>query len=216
MDRELKQKAGDIFAFSSSVAGDAWRAGKSSKAYEWWYFDALSDDGGEAIVLTFLDNFVYSPRYNRANARGSTARFPALAFSYFRDGKPLYRTMLEFPESSFDASENEPSVHIGHNSMTFRRAPYGSGYHIVIDAPLSGGRRLRANFEWLAIEADFEPGRPAESSASHCWNLVAPRCDVTGKVAVCDRKGVDRDVFQPLLAELKEQHQIPRSKRSIF
>ena len=52
------------FVFSSSVAADVWHPQKNPKAYEWWYFDALSDDGREAIVIIFLDNFIYSPRYN--------------------------------------------------------------------------------------------------------------------------------------------------------
>jgi len=153
----------DKFAFSSSVSGDVWHPRKDEKAYEWWYFDALSDDGSEAITLAFLDNSVYSPRYNHAgpvksdNSIVDGIRFPAVAFTYFRDGKQRYRTMLEFPESAFHASDSEPFVSIGENSMTFRTASYGAGYHIQLDAALSGGRRLRANFEWLAIESDHTP-----------------------------------------------------------
>ncbi len=52
------------FAFSSCVASDVFHADKSAKGYEWWYFDALSDDGREGVVIIFLDNFVFSPRYN--------------------------------------------------------------------------------------------------------------------------------------------------------
>ena len=210
MDLELQKKAEDNIAFSSSVAADIWHPRKGKKAYEWWYFDALSDDGREAIVITFLDNFIYSPRYNRPDGTeaelpertsdngvaAGQSRFPALAFTCFRDGRPLYRTTLEFPENAFDADENEPYVRIGHNSFTYRLAPYGAGYHIQIDAPMSAGRRIRANFEWLVIEADLRDGKKYERPPAHAWNMVAPRCDVTGKVAICDRKGIDKDVFQ--------------------
>jgi Hydroxyneurosporene synthase (CrtC). len=53
------------FRFSSSVAADVWHPQADAKAYEWWYFDALSDDGREALVVIFLDNFIFSPRYNK-------------------------------------------------------------------------------------------------------------------------------------------------------
>ena len=54
----------DMFAFSSSVSADVWHPQKHPKAYEWWYFDALSDHGDEGVIIVFLDNFIYSPRYN--------------------------------------------------------------------------------------------------------------------------------------------------------
>ena len=56
----------DKFAFSSSVEADVWHAEKPAEAYEWWYFDALADGGNEAVVISFLDNYIFSPRYNGA------------------------------------------------------------------------------------------------------------------------------------------------------
>ena len=53
------------FAFSSCVASDIFHTNKSRKGYEWWYFDALSDDGRDGVVIIFLDNFIFSPRYKR-------------------------------------------------------------------------------------------------------------------------------------------------------
>ena len=53
------------FSFTSSVAADVWTPKPNAKAYEWWYFDAISDDGRDAVVIIFLDNFIFSPRYNR-------------------------------------------------------------------------------------------------------------------------------------------------------
>ena len=53
------------FSYSSSIAADVWHPKHDARGYEWWYFDALSDDGREAIVVIFLDNFIFSPRYNK-------------------------------------------------------------------------------------------------------------------------------------------------------
>lgn len=195
----------DKFTFSSSVGGDVWHSHKDPKAYEWWYFDALSDDGREAIVITFLDNFIYSPRYNKPKERrfrgtnDTEARqrlFPAVAVAYFRDGQVRYRTVAEFDASEFHASVTEPEVRIGDCTLSFRTETYGSGYHIQIDVALTAGRRLKANFEWLAIEADFLPDKACFDPGTHCWNMAAPRCDVTGKVEICGRRGTIVETFQ--------------------
>ena len=76
------------FAFSSSVEADVWHPEKPQGAYEWWYFDALADGGKEAIVINFLDNYVFSPRYNTVkNGSEGGERFPAVSFVYYEDGK---------------------------------------------------------------------------------------------------------------------------------
>ena len=199
MDPTVDENAEDTFAFSSSIADDVWHAGKPHLAHEAWYFDALSDDGNEAVTVTFLDNSIYSPLNRRMGERQSSRErsiTPAIAFTYFRGGKVRYRTMLEFAAETFQASETEPFVKIGASTISCRSASYGSGYHIQIDTALNSGRRMRANFEWLVIESDLHPTKRGAAMSTHSWNMVAPRCDVTGKVAITDRKGRGADTFQ--------------------
>lgn len=193
--------AKERFVFSSSISADVWHPQKDPKAYEWWYFDALSDDGNEAVVIVFLDNFIYSPRYNaveKANASGvrhasTSERFPAVSVTYYRDGKQVYRSVNEYPADQFVASENAPECRIGKNMFRYESAPYGSGYTVWLDLPLSRNRRLEAHFEWLSIESDFASAPFCYENSSHCWNLVAPRSDVTGKITVIDSGGRKRD-----------------------
>lgn len=180
------------FAFSSSVSADVWHPQKDPKSYEWWYFDALSDGGREAVVIMFLDNFIYSPRYNRESDHAE--RFPAISFTYFRDGKALYKCVNEYPESAFSASRELPGCQIGESYFKFETATYGSGYSVVINTRLSGGRRLEAHFEWLSIESDFAADSFCYREQSHCWNMVAPRSDVTGRITVHDKKDRITDV----------------------
>ena len=182
------------FAFSSSVQADVWHPQNDPKSYEWWYFDALADGGKEAVVIMFLDNFIYSPRYNRDVKR--TERFPAISFMYFRDGKPLYRCINEYPEASFFANRESPECRIGGSSFKFEKASYGSGYSVSINTRLSGGRRIEASFEWLSIESDFASDAFCYRDSAHCWNMVAPRSDVTGKITIYDRRGRIADVRQ--------------------
>jgi carotenoid 1,2-hydratase len=219
MSASAQKLAAENFSFSSSVAADVWHPKKSASAYEWWYFDALSDDASEAIVIIFLDNFVFSPRYNTrefknpeaeraANLRERISRrlfnskskiqnpkskFPAVAFVYYRDGKPLYRAINEFPETDFEASEKKPECRIGDCSFTYETESYGSGYLININAKLSRERRLEAHFEWLSVESDFAVESPKTVEAAHSWNLVAPRSDVSGKITIYDKKGASLD-----------------------
>jgi carotenoid 1,2-hydratase len=198
------------FTFTSSIAADTWSPKPNSKAYEWWYFDALSDDGRDAVVIIFLDNFIFSPRYNRIKVESHKSRVasqtdsnpqpeianpkpnvPAVAFTYYRDGKPVYRAINEFTGADFSASENSPECTIGENFFKFESAPYGSGYFISIKATLRKHCTLEAQFEWLAIESDFLPQKAISGDDAHIWNLVVSRADVSGRINVKDEKGKD-------------------------
>ena len=195
------------FRFSSSVAADVWHPKPSREAFEWWYFDAISDDGRDVVVVIFLDNFIFSPRYNSVQSPKSKVQnpdleipnskskiqnpdtFPAVAFFYYRDGKPVYRTINEFPATSFSAGLENPECRIGDNSFRFESAPYGSGYVLSVNADLKKGCRLQAEFEWLSVESDFTPEKALSACDAHCWNLVASRSDVSGKINVSDENG---------------------------
>lgn len=188
-EQTLHQK----FSFTSSIAADVWSPKPNAKAYEWWYFDALSDDGRDAVVIIFLDNFIFSPRYNRNK---SETNVPAVAFTYYRDGVPVYRAINEFDKKDFIASASEPSCRIGENFFRFESAPYGSGYFISINATLRKNFLLEAQFEWLTIESDFTPQKNIDANNAHVWNLVVSRADVSGKIHIKDEKGKDKKLIQ--------------------
>lgn len=197
------------FAFSSCVASDVFHPDKAAKGYEWWYFDALSDDGREGVVIIFLDNFVFSPRYNtperskfsvrnifpnRQKNVESKEKVPAVAFVYYRDGQPLYRAINEFSAESFFGNPENPECRIADNYFKFESAPYGSGYTIQINAKLRKNRHIEAHFEWLSIESDFLSGKKVGLEKTHFWNLVAPRSDVSGRITVSDKGDKPLDV----------------------
>jgi carotenoid 1,2-hydratase len=159
----------------SSRADDVWHAGDG---YEWWYFDALSDDRRDLLVVIFLAGFVFSPRYNRAWAAGYAPRpqdFPALAATLYRDGRPLWRAINEFTAADFSADQTTPAGRIGNSRFRLD----GDVYRLELDAVLRGDRRVTGSFGWEIEAGDFTP---AERSAGgvHAWNLVAPRCRVAG------------------------------------
>lgn len=186
--------------FSSSIAGDVWHGAAPTPAYEWWYFDALSHDGRDTIVVIFLTNFIFSPRYNRAAAASlnqprSTpidARFPAVAVFFYRDGRPLFRAINEYPLDDFQASSTRPEGRIGEN--TFRLIESGAGaphYELNINTPLRRRKLLRAHLSWTITAGDFFEDDKAAAShpAGHHWNMVAPRCDVSGEITLSESNG---------------------------
>jgi hypothetical protein len=175
-------------AFASGITDELWYPKNKVKAYQWWSFDALSDDGREALVINFYDNFVFSPRYNSPNPN---AKFPAVAFYFYRNGKPIFRVINEFSEKDFQAEATCIKIH--ENQFKFDSAPYGKGLMVEINAVLSGNKRLTARLEWLFIESDFEANKTLPDNDLHFWNLVAPRSDVTGHIKVLDKKGKVRE-----------------------
>ena len=56
-------KAPTNVSFCSSLKDDRWHNLSGPNAFESWHFDAVSDDGREALVITFYDNYVLSPRF---------------------------------------------------------------------------------------------------------------------------------------------------------
>lgn len=182
------------FSFSSRIADAVWHPKQDSKSFQWWYFDALSDDGKEGLVIIFLDNFIFSPRYNKSETVSlspekiseiKAGRYPALVLIYYKDGKPLHRAINEYSSEDFQGDSENPSCKLGNSEFIFKAAPYGSGYLLNLDATLHKDFRIKANLEWLLVESDFLPDIKTEHfTNSHNWNLVAPRCDVTGKIEI--------------------------------
>lgn len=209
MATAIQSTTKEKFSYSSSIAADVWHPKKNSKAFEWWYFDALSEDGRDAVVIIFLDNFIFSPRYNADNRKPFKLAdrfrrkkeadcqkcYPALAFTYYRDGKPKYRAINEFAPEEFSAGKGTASCHLGNNEFRLDSAPYGSGYMLTIDAKLRNNRTLKANFEWLSIESDFLPDKPVDANDAHSWNLAVSRADVTGRINVGGANNNDLDTI---------------------
>lgn len=187
---------------ASSVKDDVWRGEDGPGSYSWWYFDALSDDARQAVVISFYDNFVFSSRYNQITSkqtRGtnvhSAIRVPAVSFTYFCDGKPVYRSLNEYAESTLTASEKAPDVEIAGSGFRFDAVSYGSGFEVRIDCEMPGERRIRGRFEWLSIESDLSANDVEKTHDNgHVWNMVAPRSDVTGHLDVFDKHGRAIDV----------------------
>lgn len=185
-------------AISSSLKDDVWHEQARSGAFECWHFDALSDDHREAVVLTFHDNCPFSPRYFRQNQSRETPdaglpRTPAVSFVYSIDGKVVLRAVNEFGSEDFKSGPGAVACEIGGSSFRIEAADYGTGFLLHIELNTPGKRQIKADLEWIAIESDLDNRREAEGST--CWNIVAPRADVSGRISTYVRNGDPEHVF---------------------
>lgn len=193
----VPESQSDSVVFSSSLADDVWHRLTDPRSYELWYFDALSDDGSEAVTVTFLDNFVFSSWYNRPDTKRlnlverATNRFPAVILTYSRDGATLFRSATEYAFSDFTSDPTQVGCKIGPSYFKHESAAYGSGFRVSVEGPLSGDKYLEAHFEWLSVESNLDPRTLEPDSYHHFCNIVAPRSDVTGRITVYE---VDRTI----------------------
>lgn len=191
-----QQPDAHAFRILSDIERDVWHAEDSAAgAYEWWYFDAVSDDGRDVLVIIFLDNFIFSPRYNRrattAHSNNKAARFPALTFCLYRDGRPVIRSLNEYTADEFEASTDSPACRIGASSFVYNH--HAKTYRIELRLPLRGKKFLRARLDWQTVEASLMTHDADESPThnAHEWNVVAPRCRVTGDLEIMNQRRHD-------------------------
>lgn len=180
-------------AVASSLTKSRWRDQPQPDAFERWHFDALSDDGREALVITFHDNFALSPRYyttqkNKGSDSPSTVpKIPAVALTYSIDGKVIVRTVNEFRRDEFRPFEDGSGYSIGASSFRIDTASYGSGFLLHIDLLTARKQRIEAELEWLFIESDLIQDDDEGEASPPLWNLVAPRSDVSGRISSMGR-----------------------------
>jgi len=196
MNNDSDSKGIASVSFCSSLRDDVWHNLAGPNAFESWHFDAVADDGRSAVVISFYDNHVLSPRFYR-NPKSpenitysGNHRFPAVSFVYAIDGKPILHAVNEFVEGDFASTGT--GCAIGGSEFRVEMAEYGFGFMVTIDVRTFGGRRIRADLEWLLVESDLKPERELTSAV---WNVVAPRSDVSGRISLIGRRGRTRQTY---------------------
>ncbi|MEO7660201.1 MAG: hypothetical protein ABIV48_11355 [Pyrinomonadaceae bacterium] len=186
----------------SSLKDDRWHNRIGPAGFESWHFDAVSDDGREALVITFYDNYPMSPRFYEQTNRWaawtsdppmSVTRFPAISFVYSVDGITVLSAVNEMPSGEFASDTDGLGCKIGDSSFRFKCEDYGKGFFVTVDIGTVRGRRIHAELEWLFIESDLAP--PETGTSAAVWNMVAPRSDVSGRISLIGVRGKTRKLI---------------------
>lgn len=193
-DRDL-ESAREV-SFRSSLRDDVWHGLGGPAAFESWHFDAVSDDGREALVVSFCDNYPLSPRFHAVakgagaatgNSRSSSERFPAVSLVYSVGGKAVFDAVNEYGGNDFRVNVYDLDYSVGDSSFRISQAEYGVGFFVLLDIRTARGRRITAELEWLFVESDLLP--LTEFGKAAVWNIVAPRADVSGWIRLISRRG---------------------------
>lgn len=138
--------------------------------YAWWYVDALSDDGTEALTLIGFIGSVFSPYYAWSGRREPEAHCALnVALYRARDGR---WAMTE--RGRFDLARTPNSLQIGPSSMVMKDDA------LVVDIDEVGWplpRRVRGQ---VRVTPELRGGPPVVllESGQHCWWPIAPRARV--------------------------------------
>lgn len=178
---------------------------------EWWYFDALSDDGLHGLVVVFYAALPFDPDYGRealAYLRNPTRKRPhprdycAIGISWYHQGKTAAYALNGYRRDLFRHSSSPFQVCIDGNELAREDAQY----RLRIETPASIGHAL--------VEADltFRPVPttvPLERNLGtkdrpHHWIVASSDCRVSGTVRV--RRGGRGEIIRAVAFQGRGYH----------
>ena len=167
---------------------------KTPGAHEWWYFDAISADGRDVLVIIYYAGLPFDPSYGVAAIRHvrNPAKHPrpnpldhsAIGLSWHRDGKLVAYALSGHKADAFHHRADPFEVQVATSRVA--RDPDGM-YRLTVLTPSVAGKPIRASLRFIPA-ASTEPFERNLGSVElpHQWILAAPDCRVAGSVAIGD------------------------------
>ncbi len=156
-------------------------------SYEWWYFDAHSDDGYQ-IVIIFYEGNPFSKKYISKLEAGNQPladQFPALSISVYENGRPVFYSFREVETEDAEFYETEPAGLIGKCRFSGTKTEDQNEFDIHLDQTLANGDSIWGTLSFRSQAKSFrfeESSR--QPSHSHEWNLVMPRAHAEGNLQI--------------------------------
>jgi predicted secreted hydrolase len=163
----LKKSPFRFNASDISIKDDAYHDSKAKRFTEWWYFDAIFDNGysiGLNIrVLSIIKN-KFVPIYKRTDI--------------YKEGKLIKHHRKKYRLKDFEASKEKPSVRIAGKEVI-------NGY---IDKK-TGDLTYDLSFSFEDVSADLQfiastKGWKGNNPGGDGWAVIIPRAEVKGKIKV--------------------------------
>ncbi len=170
--------------------------GKTPGAYEWWYFDAVSDTREWALTCIWFLGNPFSPYYRLATKGRSADPFEhnGLFFALYRYGTLYAYHFSRFPPGQVQADETRAAaLRFGPNSLS---SSEGRSQLDLYDE--NANRRtleVRLMFDGPPLVGEAAAGK--ENGERHFWLPTLPVCRVSGEIVLRERqnRGAERIAF---------------------
>lgn len=162
---------------------------KTPGAYEWWYFDAISDDGETEFVIIFYEGNPFSRRYiqSQQNGKASTAEhFPAISISVYQNHKPVYYSFTEVDKRNATFARDVPEIEIGDHRLEVQRDQDLVIYCLKLNEVLPSGDFIEGT---LKFKCENLNGILDLDQTNHQWHVMAPYAKVSGDLTWSDSNG---------------------------
>ncbi len=148
-------------------------------AYQWWYFDALSDDGRFGLVAIYFVGGVFSALYADRMAAGVAASpfdHPMVNLALYDRGRRIAWVLSEYPREALEVISPDLDLRIG-RSRVWKEG--GSYRFEVNDRDVPRGRDVTLTVRFHPEEMGIAPPDARLSrDGRHRWGSPAPRCRV--------------------------------------
>ncbi len=170
---------------------------KPSGGYEWWYFDALSEDRNWFFVIIFYQGNPFSPEYIRSIKKNSTDpdQFPAVSISIYNRNKTEFYSFVEYSADDFNWDTESDSCSVGPHRFSKSENESKLVYSIVLNDVLPSGHSIKAELEFnssIITEPTIDSKNPNEH---HFWNLIQPKAEVSGTIEIKGKSGFQNIEF---------------------
>ncbi|MGF1669063.1 MAG: hypothetical protein ACFCU6_01340 [Balneolaceae bacterium] len=161
-------------------------------SYEWWYFDAISNDNSLSFAIIFYEgnpfsgNYIKGQKSDHSEFSNRAEYYPALSISIYQYGKPVYYGFVEHKREDAHFESESIKGKVGDSSFSGTVSGSELIYNIELNQKLPGGDFIRASLKFSS-ENNF-PIFPEQNiqnrESTHVWNMVQPRAGVTGKIEI--------------------------------
>jgi carotenoid 1,2-hydratase len=179
----------------SSIDEDVWHDLQTPGSYEWWYFDAVSEDEKYSFVAIWYSGFPFSPYYlkkyaswkeNSSEPKPNPLEHAALSFSFYENGVETLNFIKEGDAHLFEASTKTPQARFECNEFFYDELHGRFVLRLDFEMP-SRRKKVKAELYFTPKKFDNENLRALSSGdGEHAWVLVAPVCAVSGQFHITD------------------------------